>query len=260
LAFPIVNENEIEQKAKEENERAWKTKSGFDNVMKRENWNEHPKKPDQSTIDNLKMPHYLQALETKKRMQGFAFVPGENGKPDFQAKVKSQRPTFSKKEYFNTVFISGDDMVKEMAEQKQREIDEFNKKVVVDNKHFYVNTMEKKKVAQVDRFKNIREDDVKKIGIRFGKKRLQELAERQILATQTVDPAPVSMLKNEEYKLMGYRPPYKPFEPEKSIVQKDFDTNIPKNFREKSPLSRKVFIKEVGPQEKTSAVWGATVN
>ena len=83
MAFPIVNENEIEQKAKEENERAWKTKSGFDNVMKRENWNEHPKKPDQSTIDNLKIPHYLQALETKKRMQGFAFVPGENGKPDF---------------------------------------------------------------------------------------------------------------------------------------------------------------------------------
>jgi hypothetical protein len=63
--------------------------------MKRENWNEHPKRPDQSTIDNLKMPHYLQALETKKRMQGFAFVPGENGKPDFQSKVKAQRPTFS---------------------------------------------------------------------------------------------------------------------------------------------------------------------
>ena len=104
--------------------------------MKRENWNEHPKKPDQSTIDNLKIPHYLQALETKKRMQGFAFVPGENGKPDFQAKVKSQRPTFSKKEYFNTVFISGDDMVKEEAEMRQKEIDDFNKKVVVANQHF----------------------------------------------------------------------------------------------------------------------------
>ena len=45
-----MNENEIEQKAKEDNERSWKTKSGFDNVMKRENWNLHPKKPDLATI------------------------------------------------------------------------------------------------------------------------------------------------------------------------------------------------------------------
>ena len=48
--------------------------------------------------------------------------------------------TFSDASYFKTVFISGDDMVKEMAEQKQKEIDDFNKKVVVDNKHFFVNT------------------------------------------------------------------------------------------------------------------------
>lgn len=31
-------------------------------------------------------------------------------------------------------------MVKEMAEQKSREINEFNNKVVVDSKHFAVNT------------------------------------------------------------------------------------------------------------------------
>jgi len=89
LAFPLVNENEIEVKAKEENEAGWKTKAGFDNVMKRENWNEHPKRPAQSTIDNLKIPHHLQVLETKQAMKGFAFILGENGKPDFQSKVKS---------------------------------------------------------------------------------------------------------------------------------------------------------------------------
>ena len=65
LAFPLVNENEIAVKEKEENERGWKTRSGFDNVMKRQNWNEHPKKPAQSTIDGLKIPHHLQAEETK---------------------------------------------------------------------------------------------------------------------------------------------------------------------------------------------------
>ena len=53
LSFPIVNENEIVVKEKEENEARWKTKSGFDNVMKRQNWNEHPKRPPQSVIENL---------------------------------------------------------------------------------------------------------------------------------------------------------------------------------------------------------------
>jgi hypothetical protein len=59
LAFPIVNENEIAIKEKEENERNWKTKAGFDNVMKRENWNEHPKKPHESVVKDLKSPHHV---------------------------------------------------------------------------------------------------------------------------------------------------------------------------------------------------------
>ena len=80
-------------------------------------------------------------------MKGFQFVIGQNGKPDFQSKVKSQRPTFSHKEYFNTVFISGDDMVKEMAAQKQKEIDDWRNKVVVADENFKVNTVEKVRVA-----------------------------------------------------------------------------------------------------------------
>lgn len=59
LAFPIVNENEIAVKEKEYNESRWKTRSGFDNVMKRQNWNEHPKKPHPSTMDNLLIPQHL---------------------------------------------------------------------------------------------------------------------------------------------------------------------------------------------------------
>ena len=56
------------------------------------------------------------------------------------SKVKGSNQTFSDPSYFKTVFISGDDMVKEMAELKQKEIDDFEKKVVVENKHFFVNT------------------------------------------------------------------------------------------------------------------------
>lgn len=77
-------------------------------------------------------------------MKGFDYKPEDHGKPDFQSKIKiAGNQYFSEKEFFKTVFISGDDMVKEEMEMRKKELDDFNKKVVVDNKHFYVNTMEK---------------------------------------------------------------------------------------------------------------------
>jgi hypothetical protein len=39
--------------------------------------------------------------------------------------VKSEHKTFSRPAFFNTVFISGDDMVKEMAAIKQKEKDDW---------------------------------------------------------------------------------------------------------------------------------------
>lgn len=41
--FPLVNESEIVQQAKLENESKWKTKKGMDVLNKRENWNQLPK-------------------------------------------------------------------------------------------------------------------------------------------------------------------------------------------------------------------------
>jgi hypothetical protein len=118
--------------------------------------------------------------------------------------------------------------------------------------------MEKVKVSQLDRFSNIRENEVKKIGLRLGKKRLQYLAERQILTTSDVQNAPVSMLKEEEYFLKDYRPPFKKFDLEKSISRKDFDSNIgPKDRVTKSPLSRKVFINRLNTDEMTGPKWGS---
>ena len=66
LAFPIVNENEIALKEKEENERRWKTKNGFDNVDKTLNWNAHPKAPDAAGKHELTIPYHIQRLETKE--------------------------------------------------------------------------------------------------------------------------------------------------------------------------------------------------
>jgi len=44
-------------KEKADNESRWKTKSGFDYLMKRANINEHPKKPHPTVIDDLKHSH-----------------------------------------------------------------------------------------------------------------------------------------------------------------------------------------------------------
>ena len=59
-AFPVVNENEVKVKAKLESESRWLTKRGFDKIGKRANWNEHPKKPDQAKVENLKYPYVHQ--------------------------------------------------------------------------------------------------------------------------------------------------------------------------------------------------------
>lgn len=146
--------------------------------MKNLNWNEHPKKPDQPAIDNLMIPYFEQVNETKAKMKGFSYNPANDGKPDFKNKLKIEQQTFSSQDYFKTVFISGDDMVKELKEQKQKEIDDFNKKVVVDNTHLRINTLEKRKVAQLDKYKNIREDEAKKIGLKNKKRNISRLIER----------------------------------------------------------------------------------
>jgi len=111
LAFPLVNENEINAKAKAENEARWKTKNGFENVVKRTNWNEHPKKPDQAGMDDLQIP-YVQQMEDKMQMLKKRGAAGDDhvGEKDFNTKFTCPQ-VFSDNEYFKTVHLGGDDMV-----------------------------------------------------------------------------------------------------------------------------------------------------
>ncbi len=67
--------------------------------------------------------------------------------------------TFSNKEFFNTVFITGDDMVAEMKALKQKEVDDFNSKLVVDTKIFKVNTKVLES-EQVSKYKSMLETNV----------------------------------------------------------------------------------------------------
>lgn len=68
-------------------------------------------------------------------------------------------------------------MVKEEEAIRKREIDEWNAKVVVANKHFTVNTRVLES-QQIDKYRSMREDAVQKIGIRLAPNRLKSLTER----------------------------------------------------------------------------------
>ena len=168
-----------------------------------------------------------------------------------------QRATFSQPDYFKTVFISGDDMVKEELEQKQKEIDDWNKKVVVKNSHFYVNTLEKRRnTSLLDKFKNIREGDAKKIGLRNKKANIASMVERQIAASREIKDAPVSMMKEENYLPKDYRPGYKVFDKTLAQHAKDMDTNCFNEQRKRSPKSTKMFVSALADNEKVGPVWG----
>lgn len=104
------------------------------------------------------------------------YRPEEDDKPQFINKVKGVN-TFSENKFFKTVFVTGDDMVAEEEAIKQRELEEWNAKIVVASKHFGVNTKPMCS-SQAEKYKGLREDPVKKIGLRIAPKRLAHLNER----------------------------------------------------------------------------------
>lgn len=163
----------------------------------------------QSAVDELTIPFHEQKTEMKQKLNPKTELLDQ---PDFIGKVKPPQETFSDPAFFNTVFISGDDMVKEMTALKQKEIDDFNKKIVVENKHFFVHTRNNELPQHVlDRQSDIREGDVKKLGLRLNHKKLRELTGRQILATKDVPEMPVSVLSKEPFVPgeAGHVPPMK---------------------------------------------------
>lgn len=168
LAFPVVNENEITVKEKAANEAKWTTKDGFSNVPKKtlEEWKTHGKKPPQSMIDDLAIP-YIDQVQDK--VTGMATkIPRSSIMADKAFNLNFIPPaTFSHPKYFKTVHLGGDDVLKEMEEAKKAEHDAWKKKLVVDNAHFKVNTREVKKIQQLDKHKGLREDPVRKVGLRL---------------------------------------------------------------------------------------------
>lgn len=87
------------------------------------------------------------------------------------------------------------------------------------------------------------EDPIKKLGLRLSQSKFKHLAERQILATKTVESLPPSMFTYLEYvDPLKTQPKLKDKDLTKMPDGKDFNTNIRNDALQKSPLSRKVLI------------------
>jgi hypothetical protein len=254
LAFPIVNENEIEQNEKALNQSKWRTKEGFQNVTKKpkEEYNMHPKKPPQDMLDDLKEPFYIQKELKDKTIKSLQRdLRTDHNKDEFNLNIKPVT-TFSKKEYFNTVFLGGDDVIKEMEEAQKQDLDKWRSKLVVDNPHFKVNTRPVKKTEQLDKTRGILEDKPKKIGIRGPRNRLRTMAAKNIVSCPYT-----SVFMSEKYKDPKYRlADLKTDDTTKMVSMKNFDTNIKNDTLSHSRVSAKRFIEPLRQNERVGPKWG----
>mmetsp|Transcript_13352 Transcript_13352/g.11850 ORF Transcript_13352/g.11850 Transcript_13352/m.11850 type:complete len:295 (+) Transcript_13352:109-993(+) len=255
LSFPLINENEIAYKEKLMNESMWKTKNGFQNITRKSKgeYTIHPKKPPQDTLDDLMVPFHEQKAAKEAAIKSLQRdLIADPNKPGFNLNIQSVY-TFGDKETFNTVFLGGDDVIKEMEEAKKAELDTWKSKVVVKNPHFEVNTRPNKKMQQMDKRRGMLEDPPKKIGIRGPhNNRFQQLAAKNIIPCSYT-----SAFMDEKYS--DRKDPLAGLKPNKSIknlTNKGFDTNIRNDTLSYSKVSTKKYIEPLKAREKTGVKWG----
>ena len=148
-------------------------------------------------------------------------------------------------------------MVKELQEAKVKEIEDWKKKVVVDNTHFGVNTRQPAYIAQADKMRTLLEEQPKKIGLRLSNSQFKHLAERQIMTTKFLEPTPASMNTYLDYvNPLKLQPEFKPKDATKMPEGKNFNTNIKNDSLSKTYLSKKIFIQPVPGNDRQGPKWG----
>jgi hypothetical protein len=75
------------------------------------------------------------------------------------------------------------------------------------------------------------------------------------MASRDVEAAPVSIHKEEEYKMLGFRPPFKEYDAAKSVAKKNMETTIHPDFRQSSPVSKRL-IQPLKEFERSGPKWG----
>uniref|UniRef100_A0A7S3KUT2 Uncharacterized protein n=1 Tax=Euplotes crassus TaxID=5936 RepID=A0A7S3KUT2_EUPCR len=255
LAFPVVNEHQIEVKEKTLNESKWKTKEGFHNVTRKskEEYTLHPKKPSQDVLDDLKDPFHIQKAKKEAAIKSLQRdLIADPNKPEFNLNIQNLE-TFSKKDYFNTVFLGGDDVIAEMEEAKRAEHEKWKSKLVVANPHFKVNTRPNKKMQQMDKRRGILEDPPKKIGVRGPmNNRFQTLAAKNIIPCSYTSAFMDEKYSDPKYHLSNL----KSDDTSRMQSAKGFDTNIRNDTLSYSKVSKKTFIKPVPQSQRVGPKWG----
>ena len=119
-----------------------------------------PKRLTDARIEELSMPWIENEMNfaNLKPRKGFEVKPFHTIMP---------APSILEKDpdYFTSVHLCGEGLIRELAEDKQREIDEWNKKVVVKDIHFKAILKNRKKVSQTDRHEITLKDRPAKVGL-----------------------------------------------------------------------------------------------
>ena len=201
-------------------------------------------------MDDLQNPYHDQLKAKNQALKSqIETFKAEEGTSDFNRNIRPTA-TFSSADYFKTVHLGGDDVIKQEEEDRKRELEQWKQKVVVDKEHFYVNTRVVEKIHQFDKYKGLLEDLPKKVGFRLGNSRVKEIAKRSIGITKHVESAPPSMLTAISYK-----------DPRPNLIKEErmkteFNTNIKNDSISKTFLSKKVFVEPMQHVEKAGPKWG----
>ena len=149
-----------------------------------------------------------------------------------------------------------------MNERRQKELSDFQNKVVVGNTHFFVNT-KMHQGNQQDKYRGMLQGKATKVGLRLGQNRLTQMAGRHISASRSLKDLPVSSLMKEPYimnensmkpiktKLDLSKTPYNPKTGQSAVG--DFNRFSGSNMLSKNPASKvrirpMTIIEKVGPK------------
>ena len=114
-------------------------------------------------------------------------------------------------------------MEKEMADIKKKEQEEYERKIVVANKHFTVNTRVPASNQSI-KYRGMLQDPPNRIGLQLKKSRLAQMASRQLGTTKSLRDFPVSAMMKEPYVMNEQAP--------KPLKNKLDTTKTPLNRRE----------------------------
>ena len=109
-------------------------------------YNAHPKRPTKARIEELE-----QSWIENEFYGSLMRYDDETDIVPFKTIMPAPAILEKNKEFFTSVHLCGEGLIKEQEAAKQQEIDKWNSKVVVDDPHFYSIIKSRKKVSQTDR-------------------------------------------------------------------------------------------------------------